>query len=607
MRRITLFRILLTFSILVSLIFTKSCANTRTGPEGGPKDTIPPILVEILPHYNAVNHPTTGKHNVVSFEFDEYVALDQPGTNIFLSPPQSKPPRAKIKGKKIVVSFDEPLDSNQTYSLSLGNAVKDNNEGNKFPPFVHSFSTGEYVDSMFVSGSVFNATTMLPMTGITVLFHTDPSDSAIFNSLPKAAAKTDLWGYFTVRNLPADTVFRVFAIEDLNNNNKYDPDMERVAFVDTLVVPSTVMRYDLPELVARDMEDTLECLSRPSQLSLSLFKESSSRQFVKAKERPSRRQMYITFGAHYPQIDSIYIEGIPQDKILFEYNHYRDSIVLWINEQGGVHDTLRLMVDYLKTDDSLKVLTPAKDTFRMIVPKAKKEKNRQGRMVDVVDTVAKFELLANAEVIDQDGIIFNFATPMIQTPFDSIKITSVNTRQQEENVTFTVERDSLDIKKYILRLSDQLNVGYEYKLKFPGRQFVDINGFYCDSLDKKFSLPNDEKLSTLILEISNVPSDIRYMVELVDEKRSKTYRKYYIDSTASLSFPYLKAAKYSIRITEDKNGNGLTDTGILLERKQPEKVLMVKLNESLGNDAYIIEIPEMTELIQTIDLGEMFK
>lgn len=607
MKRITVFRILLVISILTSLLFTKSCANTRTGPEGGPKDTIPPVLVKILPVYNAVNHPTEGKHSVVSFEFNEYVALDQPGNNIFLSPPQSKPPTAKIKGKKVVISFNEPLDSNQSYSLSLGNAVKDNNEGNKFPPFVHSFSTGEYIDSLFVSGSVYNASTMLPMTGITVLFHTDPSDSAIFNTLPRAAAKTDLWGYFTVRNLPVDTAFRVFAIEDLNNNNKYDPDMERVAFVDTLVIPSTVMRYDLPELVARDMKDTVECLSRPSQLSLSLFKESSSRQFIKAKERPSRRCMYITFGAHYPQIDSLYIEGIPQEKLMFEYSHYRDSIVMWINEQGGVHDTLKLMVDYMKTDDSLKVLVPASDTFRMVIPKPKKEKDRQGRMVEVVDTVAKFELLANAEVVDQDGISLNFATPMIQTPFDSIKITSINTRQQEEPVTFTVERDSLDIKKYRLRLDNKLSVGFEYKLKFPGRQFRDINGFYCDSLDKKFSLPNDEKLSALFLEMENFPGDIRYMVELVDEKRSKTYRKYYVDSTATLDFPFLKAGKYSIRITEDKNGNGLTDTGVLLERKQPEKVLMVKLNESLGNDAYIVEIPEMTELIQTINIGEMFK
>ena len=135
--------------------------------------------------------------------------------------------------------------------------------------------------------------------------------------------------------------------------------------------------------------------------------------------------------------------------------------------------------------------------------------------------------------------------------------------------------------------------------------FLDIDGIYCDSLVKTFSLPQDEKLSSLTIEASNVQE--KYMIELVDEKRTKTYRTYHIDSAAVLAFPYLKAGKYSVRITEDKNGNGQIDTGDLLSRKQPEKVMMFRFNNSLGNNAYIIEIPERTELIQTIDIGEMFK
>ncbi len=216
--------------------------------------------------YNTTGHPTDVKHSSISFEFDEYVVLNNPNSYIFLSPPQAKPPTAKIKGKKVVVSFDQPLDSNQTYSLSLGEAIKDNNEGNPFPPYTHSFSTGDHVDSLFVSGNIVEAATMLPMPNITVLFHTDASDSAIFKVRPRAAAKSDLWGYFTVRNLPADTVYRVYAIEDLNNNNLYDPDMERVAFLDTLVLPTSVMNPDMPELAITQMKDTAACLARPAQL-----------------------------------------------------------------------------------------------------------------------------------------------------------------------------------------------------------------------------------------------------------------------------------------------------------------------------------------------------
>ena len=605
MRHKNLLNTVIVVGIFASVIFSKSCANTSTPPEGGPKDTIPPVIVDVVPANNALNHPRDKRHSSVSFEFNEYVALNNPNSYLFLSPPQTKPPTAKIKGKRVVVSFEEPLDSNKTYSLSLGEAIKDNNEGNPFPPYTHSFSTGSHIDSLFVSGNIVEASTMLPMPNITVLFHTDPSDSAIFKVLPKAAAKSDLWGYFTVRNLPADTVYRVFAIEDLNNNCLYDPDQERVAFLDTLVLPSSVMSDSLPELLSFNMTDTAACLSRPAQLSLSMFKEVSQRQILRAKERVSRRQMYLKFSAPYPQIDSIIIDGIPDEKLIKEYNYYKDSIVIWINDQGPVADTLRMRLTYMKTDDSLNILVPQTDTIRMVRPKAKMVENRWGEMVEEVDTLAAYEVDATPENIDQNGIIITFESPMIVTPFDSITIMAKNTREQVSPAQFTVEQDTANIKKFTLRLAEKLTPGFEYTLRIPDSVFMDIDGIYCDSLVKKITLPQDESLSSLTVEASNVHE--KYLVELVDEKRTKVFRSYLIDSTSVLDFPYLKAGKYSIRITEDKNGNGQVDTGSLLDKKQPEKVMMFRFNESMGNNAYILELPERTELIQTIDIGEMFK
>ena len=605
MRHKNLLNTVIVVGIFASVIFYNSCSNTSTPPEGGPKDTIPPVIVEVVPANNALNHPRDKRHSSVSFEFNEYVALNNPNSYLFLSPPQTKPPTAKIKGKRVVVSFEEPLDSNKTYSLSLGEAIKDNNEGNPFPPYTHSFSTGSHIDSLFVSGNIVEASTMLPMSNITVLFHTDPSDSAIFKVLPKAAAKSDLWGYFTVRNLPADTVYRVFAIEDLNNNCLYDPDQERVAFLDTLVLPSHVMRDSLQELLSFNMTDTAACLSRPAQLSLSMFKEVSQRQILRAKERVSRRQMYLKFSAPYPQIDSIIIDGIPDEKLIKEYNYYKDSIVIWINDQGPVADTLRMRLTYMKTDDSLNILVPQTDTIRMVRPKAKMVENRWGEMVEEVDTLAAYEVDATPENIDQNGIIITFESPMIVTPFDSITIMAKNTREQVSPAQFTVEQDTANIKKFTLRLADKLTPGFEYTLRIPDSVFMDIDGIYCDSLVKKITLPQDESLSSLTVEASNVHE--KYLVELVDEKRTKVFRSYLIDSTSVLDFPYLKAGKYSIRITEDKNGNGQVDTGSLLDKKQPEKVMMFRFNESMGNNAYILELPERTELIQTIDIGEMFK
>ena len=130
---------------------------------------------------------------------------------------------------------------------------------------------------------------------------------------------------------------------------------------------------------------------------------------------------------------------------------------------------------------------------------------------------------------------------------------------------------------------------------------MDINGFYNDSLEVKVSLPNDDKLSSMTVEMTDVKN--KYIIDLLNEKRDQVLRSYTIDSDQTLLFPYLKAGKYSLRLTEDLNRNGLVDTGNLLEHKQPEKVKFFKLDDG----TFLIDIPEMTELQQTIDVGEMFK
>ena len=117
----------------------------------------------------------------------------------------------------------------------------------------------------------------------------------------------------------------------------------------------------------------------------------------------------------------------------------------------------------------------------------------------------------------------------------------------------------------------------------------------------KVSLPNDDKLSSISLVLSGV--DNKYIVDLLNEKRNQVLRSYIIDKDQTLLFPYLKAGKYAVRITEDKNRNGIVDTGNLLEHRQPEKVRFYKLDDG----QFLIDIPEMTELEQNIDVKEMFK
>lgn len=590
--------------VLMAALFAPSCANTSTPPSGGPKDTIPPVMVESEPLPNTTMISTIPKKNNIVVTFDEYVVLKDPVVNFFLSPPTQKRMESRIKGKSVIFSFEDTLQANTTYTIDFGNGIVDNNEGNIFPRMTFAFSTGEYVDSIYTSGTVVDAATMFPKENITIMFHTDPSDSAVFNLLPVAASKSDKWGYFTLRNIKPGA-YRVFAVEDLNNNNKYDPGEESIAFLDSLFVADSVMRPDRPELLSYDIKDTAGIMSRPSAIQLNLFKELSTRQFIRDNKRLTKRSAYIKFNAPYVQIDTLEIQGIPDHKIIREYNVLQDSLTLWFNIQEEIQDTLNIRIKYLKTDDSLQQLVSTWEDFKMMPYEKRYEKNRFGRNVEKLDTVARYTVDAKGETIEQDGITITFDFPLLKAPLDSIQYYHITAKQQIGPEKFTITQDTANIRKYHLKQDGPFMPGYEYVMKIPHRIFYDINGLPCDSLETKVTLPKDDNLSTLILSMENVNGN--YIVELISEKRDKIFRSFRIKENTILKFPYLKKAAYSIRITEDKNFNGILDTGSLLERRQPEKVLLYKFGATSTDKDYLIEIPERMEIEQTIDIATLFK
>ncbi len=583
--------------ILGMMIFSPGCANTTTPPSGGPKDTIPPVLTAIYPGLGDTHIPT-GKTKIV-LEFNEYVKV-QDAKSLFLSPPMEKAPKYRMKGKGLVISFEEPLDSGKTYTMDLTNAIVDNNEGNPYPGFTLVFSTGGTVDSMMVTGLVQDCNNLEPLKGATVLLYKDHADSAVFLKRPDAAVKTDEWGFFCLRNIQ-DTVYRMYALIDENNNNKYDPDAEKIAFIDSLVRPVTVVNDSLPEIWKYDMKDTAACLARKTEYELNIFREKPSKQYIVNKERVGDRTAYITFMAPYAQVDCLWIKGVPHENIITQFNILQDSLEIWVNDPKPQPDTFHVSVKYLKTD-TLGMLNPAFDELKLVNPNRKTFGKSSKKDLKHEDTIAVYKAVAEPETVEQYGFTIEFTYPVIKSAFDSLVFRSVNPKQEETTGRYTVEQDSLNLRKYIIRPEQKLLPGYEYFLKVPHRKFMDINGFYNDSTEVKVSLPKDDKLSTMNLVLSNLFGN-KYIVDLLNEKRDKVLRSYIVDSDRTLAFPYLKAGKYSIRITEDLNRNGIVDTGILLEHKQPEKVRFYKLKDG----TFLIDIPEMTELEQNIDVAEMFK
>lgn len=595
--------------VLAGSMFSHSCANTTTPPSGGPKDTIPPVIRKIIPEDGTVFVPA--HRTKLEFGFNEYVVVKDV-QSIYLSPPQEKAPKYRIKGKSVIVYFENDLDSNKTYTLDLTNAIADNNEGNMFPGYTLTFSTGSRIDSMMMTGTVLDCNTLMPVKGATVMLYAYQGDSTFVNDTlkvptdslpylrrPDAAVKTDDWGYFCLRNI-RDTLYRLYALMDENRNNKYDPDNDKVAFLDTVIRPMVKVNDSLPELQKYLMTDTLACLARKSEHELHLFKETPSKQMIVNKERLGERTAYITFMAPYAEVDSLWFKGIPSRKVITQFNIKRDSLEIWINDPKPQPDTLFLNVSYLKTD-SLWKLSPTVEEIKLSKPRKSIAAKSSSRDLKHEDTIAVFTTTAQGETVEQYGIEIEFKYPVVKGAFDSLEFRYLNPRQQESKGKYTVTRDSLNLRKYVVRPEVKFMPGYEYFLKIPHRKFQDINGFWNDSTEVKVSLPNDDKLSNVNLILSGVHNF--YIVDLLNEKRDKVLRSYRIDKDCTLPFPYLKAGKYSIRIIEDVNGNGIVDTGNLLAHKQPEKVRFYKL----ADGTFLIDIPEMTELDQEINIEELFR
>ena len=237
---------LLLAAFVAACLSSHSCANTTTAPSGGPKDTIPPVLLKITPENGTTGFPRTeGK---VTLLYNEYTIVKQ-GQSVLLSPPtpRKRKPITKIKGKNIVVTLQDTLAENRTYTLDFGQALVDNNEGNIAPRLVYAFSTGDQLDSLYFTGTVINSQTLLPVKSVLVAAYADQSDSACFNKLPDAVVKTDDWGYFVLRNL-RDTLYQLYVYTDNDGDYNYNPDEDEIGFLDSLYHPTRVVNDSIPEL-----------------------------------------------------------------------------------------------------------------------------------------------------------------------------------------------------------------------------------------------------------------------------------------------------------------------------------------------------------------------
>ena len=227
---------LLIASFIIGILAVSGCANIIP-PGGGPRDTLPPILVKASPPDSTTNFPG-GK---IVLTFNEYVELNNPLENVIVSPVPRIDPYPEAHLRTITIRLKDTLEPNTTYSINFGRAIRDINEGNEMKDFTYIFSTGNHFDSLEFSGRVLISETGKPDSTLIVMLHTRLDDSAVAKENPRYYTRLDSSGHFTFRNLPSDT-FRVYALKPEGGMKKYTTPQQLFAFADSPVVISTSTR-----------------------------------------------------------------------------------------------------------------------------------------------------------------------------------------------------------------------------------------------------------------------------------------------------------------------------------------------------------------------------
>ena len=405
----------------MALVGLMGCASVGS-PGGGLYDETPPVL--------RVSDPAEGAVGVdkkkLTLRFDENIKLDNAQDKLTISPPQEKTPTILSNAKTVTIELQDDLKPNTTYTIDLGDAVQDNNEGNPMENLTLTFSTGDHIDTMKVSGMLLNAMDLEPITGAYVGIYTVYDDGrlvqgdslhgadsivalypdSVFMLKPfERVGKTDAEGRFTISGIGPGR-YRIYALADGNTNYRYDLFTENVAFLDSLIVPKVepCVVYDtiyqkrnlfsleigtkdsdkeqltdslpIDTIIARDGFRYL-----PDDICLLAFNEGRINRYLDEYSWNDTVRLQFRFSGAMPAPPTIKVldedlwgeAAINKDSwLICEPNLTYDTLSYWIRDSLiYLRDTLQLSVTYPFTRDGVDV--EVTDTLALVNPRPREE------------------------------------------------------------------------------------------------------------------------------------------------------------------------------------------------------------------------------------------
>ena len=603
--------------LLFGAALLTKCASTMT-PTGGPKDTIPPVIVLMQPD-NFTTNIDTLRYPKIYIEFDEYVQIKDLQKELFTSPAMKKKPTVTRRGHGIVVTMKDTLRPNTTYAINFGSSIQDNNESNPLHSMRYVFSTGDEIDSMYMSGYTADSYKADSVSKSFIYFFIADSveqphewDSTMFKYQPQVIARAEKNGIFIAQNLkPVD--YRIYAFEDKNDNMQYEPSIDQIGFLDTTYNPAQMPGFTI-------WYDSLRHYpSAEPQLYFRMFMDRRfARQTLAGQERLNRHKALIYFGAPNPEVTSIEFDSIPRERVIYDPQTVgKDTVALWFDlEPEELPDTIKGTITYFK-HDSINNLVESTDKLRLAWVKTETKEERQER--ERLEKERERAEKAGEEWVEPEAEnTFKVTIPTsgdfhkdkplemefdyLLTRFDTTAMTLTMTSDQitePQSVPFSIIPDTMNRRKFRVEVPWQAKAKYEFIM--PEGMFENVARESNDTIKCSWTGADPTKFARVNITVRSSKPHAHYILQLTNAQ-GKTQKEVRFVTTGTYNMEYVSPGDMMLRVVEDLNGNGNWDTGDMVLMRQPERTEIYKNDDGLET----IAMKENWEYDIDVDMDKLF-
>lgn len=553
-------------------------------PDGGWYDETPPRILGATP----ADKGTNVKSQKVSIFFDEFIQIENATEKVVVSPPQLETPEIVASGKRIKIELLDSLKPNTTYTIDFSDAITDNNEDNPLGNYTYSFSTGDAIDTLEVSGKVLQAKDLEPVKGILVGLYSDLSDTAFTTKPMLRVSRTDGSGRFVIKGVAPGT-YRVYALQDADGNYLFNQKSEMLAFSQEKIVPSFKpdVRQDttwIDSLRIKSIDRVGYTHFLPDDIVLRAFNEvMTDRYFLKAERRePESFTLFYSYGGEMPQVRGLNFQS--DDAFIIESTEKQDTITYWLKDTALVNqDTLRVELTYHMTD-SLGKLVEQIDTLDILsrISHEKRQKDlerereewqkkqdRAKKRGEPYDSIMPPKALAigvkaPSELDPDKNIPFTFNTPLA-----SVDTAAIHLYSKHDTLWYNAPLEFNHVRGREYELRGEWRPDIEYSLEIDSAAFVDIYGKVSPPFKQGFKVKSFDEYGTLLLNIPTM-TDTTIVVQLLDA--GDKIIKEVTTNQGVAEFYYVSPSTYYVRMYIDSNRNGEWDTGLYSANRQSETV-----------------------------------